>query len=409
MRQRWRQSVFLLTSLLLLAPSAGVLAQTPAGFAAQWDQVRGEYRSWLREYGVVGSSLVVLDRERVLAEEFAGQARLEKNQPVDRETIYHWASITKTMTAIAIMQLRDRGKLRLEDPIVQYLPELRAVHNPHGSMEAITLRHLLTHSAGLRNPTWPWGGDRPWHPFEPKEWFQLVAMLPYTEILFPPGSRFQYSNPGILFLGKVIEKVAGEDYEVYLDKNLFKPLEMYRSYFDTTPYHLLKHRAAGYYRERGNLRPAPFDPDTGITVSNGGLNAPLPDMVRYLQFLLGDRRRHEQYDLVLKRASLEEMLTSQLPLPPRSIPEQTGTNRRDNVGLSFLLEENAGFSLFGHYGEQAGFISQFQVCPATGTAYLVVFNTHCNPSAGEEGPGTTYRLSRLLKEQILAKLFPLFR
>jgi CubicO group peptidase (beta-lactamase class C family) len=409
MRQRWRQSVFLLTCLLLLAPSAGVLAQTPEGFAAQWDHVRGEYRSWLREYGVVGSSLVVLDRERVLAEEFAGQARLEKNQPVDRETIYHWASITKTMTAIAIMQLRDRGKLRLEDPIVQYLPELRAVHNPHGSMEAITLRHLLTHSAGLRNPTWPWGGDRPWHPFEPKEWFQLVAMLPYTEILFPPGSRFQYSNPGILFLGKVIEKVSGEDYEVYLDKNLFKPLEMYRSYFDTTPYHLLKHRAAGYYRERGTLRPAPFDPDTGITVSNGGLNAPLPDMVRYLQFLLGDRRRLEQYDLVLKRASLEEMLTAQLPLPPRSIPEQTGTNRRDNVGLSFLLEENAGFSLFGHYGEQAGFISQFQVCPATGTAYLVVFNTHCNPSAGEEGPGTTYRLSRLLKEQILAKLFPLFR
>jgi CubicO group peptidase (beta-lactamase class C family) len=170
MRWSWSRSVFLLASLLLLPPFARALAQTPAGFAAQWDQVRGEYRSWLREYGVVGSSLVVLDRERVLAEEFAGQARLEKNQPVDRETIYHWASITKTMTAIAIMQLRDRGELRLDDSITDYLPELRAVHNPHGAMQAITLRHLLTHSAGLRNPTWPWGGDRPWHPFEPKEW-----------------------------------------------------------------------------------------------------------------------------------------------------------------------------------------------------------------------------------------------
>lgn len=409
MRWSWSRSVLLLTFILLPTPFAKALAQTPAGFAAQWEHVRGEYRSWLREYGVVGSSLVVLDRERVLAEEFAGQARLEKNQAVDRETIYHWASITKTMTAIAIMQLRDRGRLRLDDSITDYLPELRAVHNPHGPMQAITLRHLLTHSAGLRNPTWPWGGDRPWHPFEPKEWSQLVAMLPYTEILFPPGSRFQYSNPGILFLGKVIEKVTGEDYEVYLDKNLFKPLEMYRSYFDTTPYHLLKHRAAGYYRENGKLRSAPFDPDTGVTVSNGGLNAPVPDMIRYLQFLLGNPRRQEQYDLVLKRSSLEEMLIPQLPLPPRSIPEQVGTNRRDSVGLSFLLEENAGFSLFGHYGEQAGFISQFQVSPATGTAYLVAFNTHGNPSTGEEGPGTTYRLARLLKEQILAKLFPLFR
>lgn len=409
MRRRWRLSVVFLCTLLSIAPSTVSLAQTPAGFAAQWNQVRGEYRRWLGEYGIVGSSLVVVDPERVLAEEFHGHANLERDQRVDRETIYHWASITKTMTAIAILQLRDRGRLRLEDPVVQYLPELRAVHNPHGSMEAITLRHLLTHSAGFRNPTWPWGGDRPWHPFEPKEWSQLVAMFPYTEILFPPGNRFQYSNPGILFLGKVIEKVTGEDYEVYLDKNLFKPLEMYRSYFDTTPSHLLKHRAAGYYREKGTLRAAPFDPDTGITVSNGGLNAPLPDMVRYVQFLLGDPQRQELYDLVLKRASLEEMIAPQLPLPPRSIPEQVGINRRDSVGLSFLLEENAGLSLFGHYGEQAGFISQFQVCPATRTAYLVVFNTHANPSAGEEGPGTTYRLSRLLKEQILTKLFLLFR
>jgi CubicO group peptidase (beta-lactamase class C family) len=405
---RWRLPFFFLC-FLWLAPTSVGSAQTPPSFSSQWDQVRGAYRTWLHEYGIVGSSLVILHRDQVLAEEFVGHANLEKNLRVDRETIYHWASITKTMTAIAIMQLRDRGRLRLDDPIVQYLPELRSVYSPYGPVDTITLRHLLTHSAGFRNPTWPWGGDRSWHPFEPKEWSQLVAMLPYTEILFPPGSRFQYSNPGILFLGKVIEKVAGEDYEVYLDKNLFKPLEMYRTYFDTTPYHLLKHRSAGYYRENGQIRSAPFDPDTGITVSNGGLNASLPDMVRYLQFLLGDPSKLEEHANLLKRSSLEEMWRPQLPLPPDSIPEQDGVNRRDWVGLSFLLEENAGFSLTGHYGEQAGFISQFQVCPATRTAYIVVFNTHCNPEEGERGPGTTYRLTRLLKESLLEKIFPLFR
>ena len=78
---------------------------------------------------------------------------------IDAETAYNWASITKTITAIAILQLRDRGLLSLDDPAVRYVPELRQVHNAYGPIDAITIRHLLTHSAGFRNPTWPWDCD----------------------------------------------------------------------------------------------------------------------------------------------------------------------------------------------------------------------------------------------------------
>ncbi len=84
----------------------------------------------------------------------------------------------------------------------------------------------MTHSAGFRGATWPWGGDKPWHPFEPTSWSQLVAMFPYTEVEFQPGSRHSYSNPGIIFLGIIIERLTGDDYEVYIDKNVLKPLEM---------------------------------------------------------------------------------------------------------------------------------------------------------------------------------------
>jgi len=73
--------------------------------------------------------------------------------------------------------------------------------------------------------------------------------------------------------------------------NLVKPLDMHRSYFDATPYHLLRHRSQSYWLKDGKLALARFDLDTGVTVSNGGLNAPLPDMVKYLNFLLGDPRR----------------------------------------------------------------------------------------------------------------------
>lgn len=80
------------------------------------------------------------------------------------------------------MQLRDRGLLKLDDPVVKYVPELRSAHNPFGDMSEITVRHLMTHSAGFRNPTWTWrDGSKDWQPFEPRGWAQLVAMMPLFE------------------------------------------------------------------------------------------------------------------------------------------------------------------------------------------------------------------------------------
>ena len=200
---------------------------------------------------------------------------MRRARPSAADTIFHWASITKTFTGIAILQLRDRGLLSLDDPAVKYLPELRQVHNPFGDMAQVTLRHLLSHSAGFRAPTWPWSEGKDWEPFEPPRYEQLQAMLPYTELLFAPGSRYSYSNPGIVFLGRIIEVLTNEDYEVYVDKNVLKPLGMHRSFFDKTPPHLLRHRSHSYFYDgRACARPASTS-TRGVTVSNGGLNAPL--------------------------------------------------------------------------------------------------------------------------------------
>lgn len=383
------------------------LSQTPGNIA----QLRGEFKTFyeqsLRNHGIVGSSFMLIHDGQVIAREFYGLADREKEQPVDENTIYHWASITKTFTGIAIMQLRDRGLLKLDDPIVKYLPELNAVHNPFGPMSRITIRHLLTHSAGFRAPTWPWGGDKDWHPFEPQHWSQLVAMMPYTEILFEPGSKFSYSNPGIVFLGRVIELLSKEDYEVYIDKNIFKPLEMYRSYFDTTPPHLLKHRSHSYYLKDGTLTPGTFDADTGITVSNGGLNAPLPDMVKYLNFLLGDKTKKALYDLVLQRSSLEEMFQPQINIEQSALVEPEGQNRKDAIGLIFFIEDNYGQHFIGHSGNQNGFISHFYLRPDTRTAYIIVFNTQAIPTE-KDASKDTGRLDREIKDYLFQKIFPVF-
>ncbi|MDQ3063364.1 MAG: beta-lactamase family protein [Acidobacteriota bacterium] len=373
-------------------------------FNEEWQAFKTFYEQSLRKHGIIGGSFMFIHDNRVVNRQFYGTAHTEEKRSVDENTIYHWASITKTFTAIAIMQLRDRGLLKLDDPIIKYLPELRGVHNPYGDMSEITLRHLLSHSSGFRDATWTWGGDKDWHPHEPQKWEQLVAMMPYTEILFKPGSKFSYSNPGIIYLGRVIEIITHDDYEVYIDKNIFKPLEMYHSYFDATPYHLLKYRSHSYWLKDGTLTPGRFDVDTGITVSNGGLNAPLPDMVKYINFLMGYPKKQESYNQILKRSSVEEMWKPQVNLPEA----KDGKNRKDFMGLTYFVEDNYDQHFIGHSGGQNAFVTHFYLNPETRTAYVVAFNTHATPTEKNSNQDTRL-LDREIKENLFQNIFPLFK
>lgn len=402
-----RSVTAVLLALITTLVSIPMYSQTPRNFAQARREFKTFYDQGMRQNGIAGSSFMLIQDNQVIAQEFFGLPDQEKPQPMDENVIFHWASITKTFTAIAIMQLRDRGLLKLDDPVIKYIPELKAVHNPFGDINQITIRHLMTHSAGFRSATWPWGGDKDWQPHEPTEWSQIVAMLPYTEILFKPGSKFSYSNPGIIFLGRIIETLTGDDYEVYVDKNILKPLEMTRSYFDRAPYHLLKYLSHSYYLNEGKLKPARFDVDTGITVSNGGLNAPLPDMVKYINFLMGDPKRQDTYDQILKRASLNEMFQPQLSIEQGGVPEQSGQNRKDSIGLTFFLEENYGMRFIGHSGSQNGFMSHFYIRPESRTAYLIAFNTTATADEKDQTRDTR-RLDREIKDYLFQKIFTIF-
>lgn len=402
-----RSVTAVLLALITTLVSIPMYSQTPRNFAQARREFKTFYDQGMRQNGIAGSSFMLIQDNQIIAQEFFGLPDQEKPQPMDENVIFHWASITKTFTAIAIMQLRDRGLLKLDDPVIKYVPELKAVHNPFGDINQITIRHLMTHSAGFRSATWPWGGDKDWQPHEPTEWSQIVAMLPYTEILFKPGSKFSYSNPGIIFLGRIIETLTGDDYEVYVDKNILKPLEMTRSYFDRAPYHLLKYLSHSYYLNEGKLKPARFDVDTGITVSNGGLNAPLPDMVKYINFLMGDPKRQDTYDQILKRASLNEMFQPQLSIEQGGVPEQSGQNRKDSIGLTFFLEENSGMRFIGHSGSQNGFMSHFYLRPESRTAYLIAFNTTATANEKDQTRDTR-RLDREIKDYLFQKIFMIF-
>lgn len=365
-------------SLCLSVGTAGLAcsAQSPIStFQTRFDAV-------LTDHGVVGGGFAFVHGPGPATQFFHGLASQQGNKAIDAETSYNWASITKTMTAIAIMQLRDRGLLSLDDPAVRYVPELRQVHDAYGPIDAITIRQLLSHSAGFRNPTWPWDCDDPsncnWQPFEPTKWSQVAAMLPYTHIAFAPGTRWSYSNLGYVFLGQIIERLSGDDFEVYIDKNILKPLQMHASYFDVAPYFLAGHVSGSYLRAGNKLTPQPFNFDTGITTSNSGLKAPIPDMVNYLRFLIGDRA-NPLYETVLKRTSLDEMWTGVLPAAePGQAPTSYTSGPQGSqpmMGLGFFILKVNGHRYVYHDGDQGGFSSELMVDPDGQSASILVVNT----------------------------------
>lgn len=384
-----RRFVALIAAALLAGPAVAAQDVRETAFEAALDTFRALHREQVRRANIAGSSFTFVRDGRIVVADHLGLQDADANVPVDADTIYHWASITKTMTGIAIMQLRDRGLLSLDDPVVRYVPELARVHNPFGPMEAITIRQLMSHSAGFRGDTWPWR-DQEWQPFEPPGWEQLAAMLPYTEVQFAPGTRYSYSNPGIVYLGQVIERLTHEDFEVYVDKNILRPLGMHASYFDRTPPHLLRHRAHSYYIRDGRRVAAPFDVDTGVTVSNGGLNAPMPDMARYLAFLIGDPARAADYDLVLRRSSLEEMWR-----PVIALDAESTEGRRPGAthsGLNFFVGQNGAARLVGHSGDQNGFRAYLSFCPDQRAGSLLAFNTE--PARERGGESADARIAR---------------
>ena len=397
----------------------GVLLSPPAGLA-QGDALHQRFDTVLTQHGIVGGGIAILHGQEPGAEFYFGVMRNGTNQRVDGETSYNWASITKTMTAIAILQLRDRGKLSLDDPAVRYVPELEQVHDEFGPIGAITIRDLLTHSAGFRNPTWPWdcddGNNCDWQPFEPTHWAQVAAMLPYTHVASRPGTQWSYSNLGYVFLGQIIERLTGDDFEVYIDKNILKPLGMTESYFDRSPYFLESHVSASYLRAGVKLTEQPFNYDTGITTSNSGLKAPLRDMVKYLRFLIGDSA-NPFYDFVLKRSSLEEAWTGVLPIAEQGKTSTAYTKDAPKMGLGFFVLNLNGHRYVYHDGDQGGFSSEIFIDPERHAAGIVVVNTTDTgapaPSSAlhpqsntEPEPGADLRLA--LRQQLTDSVFPSF-
>lgn len=384
--RRSRSFLCILFVAVLWIATYQIRAQEP-GSLHGWTAFTHLFDESVERDKVVGSSIVLVEGGRIIAHHAHGFADIANHKPVTEQTIFHYGSITKTLAAISIMQLRDRGRLTLDDHVTQYIPELRLVHNPYGSMDTITIRMLLSHSAGFQGPTWPYKQGKPWEPFEPTTWAQLVAMMPYQEVAFPPGSQYSYSNPAFIYLARIVELLSGDPWEVYVQKNIFAPLGLTQSYFGVTPYYLAGDRSHNYDVIRdasGNetVRDNGADFDPGITIPNGGWNAPLTELATYLGFLTnathGDPVKERLYDTVLKHSTFEEMWKPLYPTEP------TAQTQDQWIGMSFFNLRRGQTTFIGHTGSQAGFVAFMYLNPANKKAVIAAFNTSIERREGEK-------------------------
>jgi CubicO group peptidase (beta-lactamase class C family) len=339
---------FLTAAFIAVSGPVSASAQGSPGLIQRLDSIAGAEVRANRSVGIVTAAFKGKNKLLLMA---YGKADVEGNAPMTVGTVIPIGSVTKQFTAAAILQLRDQGKLSLDDDVTKWLPDLNTGGN------RITLRHLLAHTAGIaelgqmqelravqlmRNAT-----------VTRDSVYQVISRYPPV---FPAGTMEMYSNTGYWLLGRIFEKASGVPYEDYIAKRIFAPLGMSRSmYCDNAKQ--VPNRATGYTIRNGASSRVPDIVHTG-TYAAGAICSTAGDLITWLQALHGGK--------VLSPQSYAELIA------PAKLND--GTSLRYGMGI-IVAEDSHGLRYLGHGGGGFGFSSQARWYPEAQLAIVVLTNS----------------------------------
>lgn len=305
------------------------------------------------------SAGVIFDQDLVWSRGF-GYADLASKRPADAGTFYRVGSITKLFTATMLMQLRDAGKLHLDDPLAEYLPDF-ALKSPFPDPRQPTFRQVVCHAAGLPTES---PGDY-WGTLDFPDLEEALASLEDAEMAIPAFTEFKYSNMGIGFMGQTLARIAGEPYRDYITNHILKPLGMNASGFEPqqNPAH-----ATGYLAPGDEPELAPW-PMIGFAEPAGALSSSVEEMAKFisLQFRDGPAGGSQ----ILGGTSLREMHTPLIMMP----------DWQAGYGIGFASHRSNGHTVFGHGGGIHGFTTNIVALPDHKLGLIVFTNTGCNPDS----------------------------
>ena len=327
---------------------AGLLMSVPL-MGQDFGKVDEYLTAWANTGQYSGSVLIAKDGNVLLRKGY-GMADRELNVPNSPEMIYRIGSISKTFTAFAILQLEERGKLKVEDPVVKYIPEMPE------AWQKITIEHLLTHTSGLPNIMNAAAIHKTDDPLRIEKALQELGAEP---LVSAPGEKFAYSNSGYVVLGRIIEKVSGMTCEQYLDANILRPARLQNTDYDHSAV-ILKNRVHGYVFRGDHMLNSSMG-DMGEASSAGGMHSTPDDLYQFDQALNGDG--------LFTRTLLEKAWK---PRVKYVAPPPFDTDGMYCYG--WMSGEDYGHPYLNHGGWVEGFITQYWRYPQDKMTVILTSN-----------------------------------
>lgn len=291
-----------------------------------------------------GAAVMVIRDGEIVHQAGYGYANLEQQTPITADSAFRLASVSKQFTAMSVMVLAEDGSLSFDDPVSRYLPAL-------APYEGVTIRQMMTHTSGLpeyydvidSSAGMPTNADA------------LALLGTIAEPAFPPGDRYEYSNPAYDMLAPLVESVSGKDFATFMRERVFGPAGMQSSYiFDHTE-PLIPHRVTGYEPDGAGFRLDDYDPLNHI-VGSGGMYSTLNDLFRWDQALYTES--------LVSRSTLDEAFT---------------TARLDNgeaidYGFGWRIDNYKGQRRVRHGGSWIGFRTHIARYPDAGLSIVILSN-----------------------------------
>lgn len=311
-----------------------------------------------------GACVIVIRDGRVVERRAYGMADLERRVTAAPETDYRLASVSKQFTAMAVMLLARDGKLRYDQPIRDFLPELPA------AARDVTVRHLLNHTSGLIDYEDLIPESRTAQ-LDDRDVLDLLAAK--DSLYFRPGTEYRYSNSGYVLLGLIVSRASGMAFPDFLRTRIFAPLGMHATVAHVEGRDTVPHRALGY-SPRGGEFVQTDQSVTSATLGDGGIYTDVDDLVRWDQALYG--------------TTLVDSATMTLATTPPALAGGAPTE----YGFGWFIDTYRGVKRWRHTGETSGFRNAIQRFPERHFTVIILTNR----SSGEPGAIAERIVDRLL-------------
>lgn len=385
MMQRLYRSLFLVAAWVVAIGMATPQAHAQPVLSSEAEAAIARFAAQIEsdvQADSIGSiAAAVVDGNRVVWAEAFGWADRERQIPAIPETIYRTGSISKSITAVALVQLVEAGVLGLDDPVARYFPEINQLADSLKRTPHITFRHLASHTAGLiREPELPGAAAGPIATWES----QIIASIPTTSFKTAPGAVYSYSNIGFGMLGLALSRAAGQPFMDLVHARIFEPLGMTSSTFILTP-EMEQRMSVGYLNWGDSIDtdlPALEHTGRGYKVPNGGVYSTVGDLAMFIAGQTG--------------ASSAAILSPESRAAMHRIQTPGSNTRGYGLGFSVRLDE-AGHWVVGHGGSVAGYTAYLCFDPETQLGVVLLRNY--NRGRTNLGRSATGLLADLVKSK----------